>query len=994
MKRRFLPLSLLLVIMILGQSIAIADNGGHYVPRPQASSSAEAYLNDLRVNQLTGLIDPACMIKAAQASNAKDEADLYWLSMGPDNMGGQTTAVIYDNRPNQSGNPSGVLYIGSKGGGVYKSYNHGITWHQVGGLNLMVSCMAQDKNGVIYVGTGDCGSAATYNGLDQQSYTNSFVGSGLYKIVNDEISQVANTKPSANEVGEWSFITDLECRDNFLFASTEAGLKYSVNGGDSWTMLIEGKAGEVTSNANGKIVAAVDGKVYIGTVNEMVCHSADAIAYDDDHNIIALPTATGLVDIAISESNTEVIYVSLVDNKGVCQGIYVSKDFGNTWTVVMPVSNGNYGHNIYGSYGLNNHCIAIDPVNDSILYVCGYNLWKLTAPASATGYYFTQQLTDGGASLVMEENYLHVGLQTMVFCPYNKNEVMIGTDGGIFKGVKSTNGFNFFNCNRNYITTRMFGVAYSGNTTRIMGGGLDHGTVMMEGLDDLNAPSSGIWVNPTGALYGMFSEASQAGQCAFSMINPNTIFATYKGGHIARSETAGEDWVSTNFLENLGVDFANVSTFRTPFQFYESFNDAQNPDSVKFINDTTVSLPAGTRVQAMSNKNYPFWYELESDLAAGDSIMIQDPIGARMFLALNDDASKYGLYMTFGALNFSAAPKWYLVSGKKVGFEGHPLCIACSSDCDNVFVGFKSGKFIRVSGINYINDSISYDDSLALQTTTVINLPIDGQCVTSVSVDPRNANNVVVTLGNYGNQNYVLYSNNALADEPIFTSMQGDLPLMPVYSSVIEMETGKVIIGTEHGVYMANSIGSGNWTAAGHAMGDVPVMEIKQQVMDKAMDSVVSYFQDIVQHDSLAPGNVIIHIVDTVIRRVVEYYPGTDNAGIIYAATYGRGLFRCENFKKHSATGIEENEVVAEKQLNIYPNPVRDQAHVNFEGDGQVVSYQVYDMMGRLVMSQNLGRVASGSQQLQVNVSNLSAGAYILRLNQGSNCTTAKFLVY
>ena len=986
MKRRFLPLSLLLVIMILGQSIAIADNGGHYVPRPQTSSSAEAYLSDLRVNQHTGLIDPACMIKAAQAANTKDEADLYWLSMGPDNMGGQTTAVVYDNRLNENGNPNGVMYIGSKGGGVYKSYNHGITWHQVGGINLMVSCMAQDKNGVIYVGTGDCGSAATYNGLDQQSYTNSFVGSGLYKIVNDEISQIASTKPSANEAGAWSFINAIAINGNNLFVATEAGLKFSENGGESWNLLIEGSADEVTCTADGKVVASVDGMVYVGTIEEMVCHSAESIAYDDNHNIITLPTATGLVDVAIAASNNATIYASLIDDKGVCQGIYVSKNFGNTWAVVMPVSNGNYGHDIYGSYGLNNHCIVVDPANEDILYLCGYNLWKLIAPANGTGYYFTQQLTNGGATTISEDTYLHVGLNTMVFNPNNANEIMVGTDGGIFRGARTSNGFNFFNCNRNYITTRMFGVAYSGNTTRIMGGGLDHGTVMIEGLDDLNTPTNGVWVNPTGDLYGMYSETSQAGQCAFSMINPNTIFVTYKGGNIARSETAGEDWVSTNFLENLGVDFSTISSFRLPFMLYESFNDAQNPDSVKYINESEENLPAGAMVQVMSNKNYPFWCELESALAAGDSIMVQDPIGARMFLALNDNSSKYGLYMTYGALNFSAAPKWYQVSGKKAGFDGQPLCMAYSSDCDNVFVGFKEGKLVRVSGINSIDDAIAYDDSLAYQHTTIINLPIDGQCVTSVAVDPRNANNVVVTLGNYGNEAYVLYSNNALADEPTFTSMQGNLPKMPVYSSAIEMETGKVILGTEHGVYMANAIGSANWTSAGHAMGDVPVMELKQQVMDKAIDSVVTITEEIIPLDSIHD-SIVIH-------RNVEFFPGTNNAGIIYAATYGRGLFRCENFKKHSATGIEENEVVAEKQLNIYPNPVRDQAHVNFEGDGQVVSYQVYDMMGRLVMSQTLGRVAEGSQQLQLNVSDLSTGAYILRLNQGVNSSVAKFLVY
>ena len=973
MKRRFLPLSLLLVIMMLGQSIAIADNGGHYVPRPQATSSNEAFLNDLRVNQHTGLIDPACMIKAAQ-TNTRDEADLYWLSMGPDNMGGQTTAVVYDNRPNVNGDLYRVLYIGSKGGGVYKSYNYGITWHQVGNLNLMVSCMAQDANGVIYVGTGDCGSAATYNGLSQQSYTNSFVGSGLYKLVNDEFTQIASTKPSANEAGEWSFINDVAVSGNTLFAATEAGLKYTNNGGESWNMLIEGGADEIDIAANGMIVASVDGKIYTGTVDEMVCHSEASVTYDDDHNIIAIPTAAALLDIAAAPSDSTVVYASLIAADGTCGGIYVSHNAGETWTVAMPIPTSSYGHNVYGSYGLNNHCLAVDPANADVLYLCGYNLWKLVAPATGTGYYTSHQITDGSASLVMLTNYLHVGLQTLVFNPRNSNEFMVGTDGGAYKCTKAGSTYSFFNCNRNYITTRMFAVGVSGDATRVMGGGLDHGTVMIEGDENVNTMSHGSWINPTGHLYGMFSEASQAGECAFSMINQNTIFATYKNGKIARSETAGYDWVSTNFLEKLTIP---ESSFRLAFLMYEDFEDELNPATVQYKNEGNQTVHAGAKVQLMSNNNYPFWHTLESSVAAGDSILVHDPISARMFIAFKDE-----LYMTYGALNFAAAPTWYEVSNKNVGFIGEPLSMAYSNDCDHMFVGFKDGRFVRISGINSINDTVALNDSLALQYTTVITLPIDGQCVTSVAVDPRDANKVVVTLGNYGNDAYVLYSTNALDDEPTFTSMQGNLPKMPVYASVIEMETGKVIIGTEHGIYMADAIGNTNWKVAGQAMGDVPVMQLKQQVMEKAMDTVVTTTVE-----------TTIHGTDTTIYKY-EYFPGVTNTGIIYAATYGRGLFRCENFKKHSETGVEENEVVAQPSLNIYPNPAREQAIVDFEANGEAVSYQVYDMMGRLVMSQSMGRMGEGAQQLNVNTSNLSSGAYILRLNQGASSSNVKFLVY
>ena len=215
MKKRFLPFSLLLVIMILGQSV-IADQGGHYVPRTQPTMNAESFMGSLRANQKTGLIDPADMLKAMQTPATRNAADdsLYWISMGPDNMGGQTTAILYDNRLYQ-GHTNGLVYIGSKGGGVYKTYNHGITWHQVGGLDLMVSCMAQDADGVIYVGTGDGNNGVAYNGLDQQGYDNSFVGTGLYTLTNDVFELV-----KAPTSSEWLYINDLAFAGNLLLAAT------------------------------------------------------------------------------------------------------------------------------------------------------------------------------------------------------------------------------------------------------------------------------------------------------------------------------------------------------------------------------------------------------------------------------------------------------------------------------------------------------------------------------------------------------------------------------------------------------------------------------------------------------------------------------------------------------------------------------------------------------------------------------------------------------
>ena len=210
-----------------------------------------------------------------------------------------------------------------------------------------------------------------------------------------------------------------------------------------------------------------------------------------------------------------------------------------------------------------------------------------------------------------------------------------------------------------------------------------------------------------------------------------------------------------------------------------------------------------------------------------------------------------------------------------------------------------------------------------------------------------------------------------MAEEPTFVSKQGNLPKMPVYSSVIDMTTGDVIIGTERGIYRSSNLNS--WTFDGKAMGEIPVMQLKQQRLS---------VEDVTTVNHTDEGDFYTN------------YPGVKNTGIIYAATYGRGVFRCENYKI-SGTGVTENPSVANVNVSIYPNPVSSQATLSFElKESGNVSYQVFDMAGRMVMNQNMGRMSQGNHQVSVNAENLSSGSYILRLSQGAHNTSVKFLVH
>jgi len=189
------------------------------------------------------------------------------------------------------------------------------------------------------------------------------------------------------------------------------------------------------------------------------------------------------------------------------------------------------------------------------------------------------------------------------------------------------------------------------------------------------------------------------------------------------------------------------------------------------------------------------------------------------------------------------------------------------------------------------------------------------------------------------------------------------------------MTTGDVIIGTERGIFRTKNIGAANveWVAESHMLGEVTVMDLKQQLIEQVDKEIVNVTED---------------------GTFVTEYPGVHNTGIIYAATYGRGVFRCENYKK-TATSVPETPVVVETTVSLYPNPVQGMATVSFNVTGNTeVSYQVFDLMGRMVKCESIGRVAEGNHEFSINTENLSTGSYILRLNQGGTSNCVKFMVY
>ena len=129
---------------------------------------------------------------------------------------------------------------------------------------------------------------------------------------------------------------------------------------------------------------------------------------------------------------------------------------------------------------------------------------------------------------------------------------------------------------------------------------------------------------------------------------------------------------------------------------------------------------------------------------------------------------------------------------------------------------------------------------------------------------------------------------------------------------------------------------------------------------------------------------------------IIAFLSSISNNAVVYIATYGRGLYKCEDFVQKDGESIIENTTSASSfEMSIYPNPVVSEATINFNVEATAsVSYQIYDLTGRMVQNATLGNYGQGSHSVNFNVNGLTSGSYIVRVQAGSATSTAKILVY
>lgn len=1018
---RFKTYATLLVVATFLIIVAFITGNKSKVVRSSTSyyEAENEYLMSLRVNPKTGTVTPADYNKALReveryrSNHNTREENFNWQSSGPDNFAGRTRAILKDAN-------SEYIYIGSANGGLWRLKEGDLVWNSIPGVtsNLNISCLHQSANGTIYVGTGEGFYSEEFNMLP------GFKGRGIFKSDNGvDFTSITSTIPADNAQNdaEWFYINSISSTSNNLFVGTNTGLKVSNLNGDSWAIAksdgqdLVGNCSNVVSNNQGAVVAFVDSLAYIsvnGDPNNFTCISKRVGTNGDPVEFPNMLPKEGIGSIvfAFSPTNPDYLYAVTInkyddpktkdfDERGTLEGIYRAiKQDGkwNNWTLIGP-GGSNHMFYVFKSNGMYSCSLLVDPENENKIYVGGMDLWEGEFVSSEFNLYRWTQLT------TYENSYSKAYTPQNHFSYYkNGNNILIACENGVYSFNTIQSKSTQFNIN---LSTSQFYTVSSNYKGDVVGGSQGNGTVFIEKESSLTG-KSGINAHIyLGATTGSDYTSNNIGGYAHnSMIYPvgNIVsingrddlkyeniaaYADFKGVQpliIYRFDDQVPQSISWWYEGNKIIKpIEDSASYITPSILWENFNYEYSVDSVTFYAEENYN--AGETIIAHSkNARYPIEYVLSSPLAAGDSLRIHDKVASRFFVGVNGSILMTKEVSNFNH-NFKNDNPWFTISSSKLnGVSGTPQCMGLSDDANYLFVGTTDGNLYRISNIAYAHDSQTANVGYDLYTTTaptvnpycVISTSLvntfEGRIITSISVNPTNPEMVVVTLGNYGFDDYIYISTNALSENPTFSKVD-IMAKAPVYTSSFiqgtDISDNVLLIGNDFGIWKTNDISNRNteWTEEITNLGEVPVFMIKQQNV-QTVDNKPIYVDDKPEY--------------------IKNYRG------IYVATFGKGLFECTDLVKNDNEiyGIEDP-THNESSIEIYPNPVRDFATINFETEANLpVFINIYDITGKLVKTTSKTSL-DGKVSFNINVSEFQAGTYIISAVSGNKKDVSKFVV-
>jgi photosystem II stability/assembly factor-like uncharacterized protein len=455
-----------------------------------------------------------------------------WSFVGPDSSGdysngspgsgvGRINCVAFHpTDPN-------TYWIGSPGGGGWKTTNNGLTWtcmtDQLPLLSISEILYNPLNPNTMYICTGDRDGDDYYSIGVLKSYDggNTWNTTGLtwdISTVNLANSMVINPSDT-----------------NTLILGTSLGIYSSHDGGNTWVLSPSSATGFDYKQV---LYHPTDTNIVYATSHYNDSTSASAQIFrsaDGGYTWTQVTTFTDAyrISLAVSPAAINIVVASVAEATGSNQyglnGVWHSTDTGHTFTEIF--TGGCTGHNNLlsfnadgtgcGGQGFYDLPIAMSPTNANDVYLGGVNAWRSTN--GGTSWTIMNQWSEDLGGVVT----IHADKHFMGFQPTVPGRFFETNDGGVYWSDNPTSTTTWNDVTNGLGITEFYRVAVSGAANYIIGGAQDVGTKLIEGpsQDLLGGDGFECWIDP---------------------VDSNIAYASLYYGQIYFLDSVGGSEISTN----------------------------------------------------------------------------------------------------------------------------------------------------------------------------------------------------------------------------------------------------------------------------------------------------------------------------------------------------------------------------------------------------------------------------------------------------------------
>lgn len=466
---------------------------------------------------------------------------------GPFNVPGRTRGIAVDPTDNKK------WFVGTVGGGVWKTENEGATWVNLTDAqlpNLATSTIVispQDAN-TLYVGTGE-----PFGNLG------AIGGAGLFKSTDGGTTWSSLTGTS--NFGDIGRIIINPTDKNNVVVAAQGGIYRTTNGGTTWSQTYNstGWVQDLDADPN-------DFNIQYGSVRNFGLVKStnggltwSAIFERGDYN-----SSHSRFETSVSSADSNTLFVSVYSSSNATVGVntdfYVSRDKGLTFQLLNTTGSA-AAANLLTGQGWYDNVIMAHPYDTNIFYVGGVAVFKVTV----SGTNFTSASIASGYDNSQINTAVHVDQHGLEFIPGSGENfrILLANDGGVY----STS----FKTDPGATQGDWSGDAVSKNSTQF------YGATKQNGQDNYlaGAQDNGSWVslgnNSDESKTYTFVYGGDGYEALWHYNKPGDFLVTSQYGRVGR-------YVNYSFAGNADIEDSGNSSIAP---FYTKISNADNnPDAV------------------------------------------------------------------------------------------------------------------------------------------------------------------------------------------------------------------------------------------------------------------------------------------------------------------------------------------------------------------------------------------------------------------------------